>query len=145
MILQVNQQWGDLRENRGIFRGYIVGLVRNSHSLGKCHHDRTLFSLTGMMVRGIIPIWPNYSGLWISCWCTTSREKRKRLLTDQHDQPWWFQVPYLKAHSQGTFGNSTLLWKIDEHGPCIDELPIIAILSCQMVTASNAVRPWPWS
>ena len=80
---------GKIGELRGI-KGMQVGLVRNSHSLGKFHITTSLFSLTGMMVRGIIPIWPNYSGLWISCWCTTSWEKRKRLLTDQHDQAWWF-------------------------------------------------------
>ena len=102
---------GKLGELRGI-KGMQVGLVRNSHSLGKFHITTSLFSLTGMMVRGIIPIWPNYWGLWISCWCTTSWEKKETPI----DWPtWsslmvsWFQVPYLKAHSQGTFGNSTLL------------------------------------
>ena len=42
----------------------VVNVGKYSIHLGKFHHDRTLFSLTGIMVRirEIIPKWPNYSG-----------------------------------------------------------------------------------
>ena len=47
-----------------VFGAYIYVYIYIYIYLGKFHHDRALFSLTGIMVRlrGIIPKWPNYSG-----------------------------------------------------------------------------------